>query len=65
MKLVPVSKAKHVKDAHPVIERYNAARQAEEEAKLKTPEGEAARKARNEEMLRKMRGKDSVRLVAV
>lgn len=44
-------------EAKKVFEKYNAARQAEEEAKLKTPEGEAARMERNLRMLERHKGK--------
>lgn len=43
--------------AHPEIDKYNAARQSEAEAKLKTPEGEAARKSYNSKILEKLKAK--------
>lgn len=42
---------------HPALSAYDRARQAETEAHLRTPEGEQARKDRNDTMLRGMRGK--------
>lgn len=44
-------------EARKVFDNYNAARQSESEAYLRTPKGEAERKARNAAMLARMRAK--------